>query len=113
MKYRARRKWRHFKYKLLEVFFGKRELRKFLDIDKLDFIDAVKLTAINSTMTLTPREHDYFTKDADVKYGIKYALARRMAETLARHMEVSEIMDIDNQNYIVMGTITLAERKEG
>ena len=112
MKYKARRKWRHFKYKILELFFGKQELRKFLDIGKLDFEDAVKLTGINSSMYLTIKEHDYFTRGKDVKYGLQYELARQMAETLASHVKVSEILDTDTKTYTVMGSIVLAERKD-
>jgi hypothetical protein len=112
MKYKTRRTWRHFKYKILEVFFGKQELRKFLDIDRLDFEDAVKLTGIQSEMTLTVQEHDYFTRGKDIKYGLQYQLARQMADTLANHVKVSEIMDIDTKTYTVIGSVVLAERKE-
>lgn len=115
MRYRIRRIWRHFKYKLLEIFFGKADLRKLIDIDRLDFEDAVSLTRIRSDKWLTKEEHEFFySKDGEkynLKYGLQYALAREMAETLAKHVDVMEIFDIDEDKYLCVGEITLIERK--
>lgn len=115
MKYRLRKAWRHFKYRLLELFFGKVGLKKLIDIDRLDFEDAVKLTSIRSDKWLTKEEHEFFnSKDGEkynLKYGLQYALARDMAEILAKHVDVMEVFDTDENKYLCVGEITLIERK--
>ena len=110
IKYKVRRWWRHFKYGLLGLFFSKPQLRKLIDIDRLDFEDAVKLTQINAEKWLTKEEHEYFGKK-HLKYGLQYALARQMAETIANHVDIMEVFDIDEDKYLCIGSITLAERK--
>ena len=112
MRYKTRRAWRHFKYKLLELCFGKPQLKKLLDIDRLDFEDAVKLTQINTEMWLAKDKLEWFKKNEKRRYGLQYTLARQMAETLAKHIEVSEVYDLDREKYLCVGSLVLADRKE-
>lgn len=112
MKYKTRRMWRHLKYKLLELFFGKPELSRLIDLDKLDFEDAVILKDINTERWLTKKEYDYFNEKEPMKYGLQYALARQMAETLASHVKVSELWDMDKERYLCIGTVTIVEKKK-
>lgn len=111
MRYKIRRAWRHFKYWLLERFFGKVELRKLIDIDRLDFEDAVKLTQINEEKWLTKDEMTWFEEIQGREYGLQYDLARQMAGTIASHVEVSKIYDLDAEKYLCVGSITICERK--
>lgn len=112
MKYRVRRFWRHFKYKLLELFFGKPQLKRLIDIDRLDFEDAIKLTKLNEEKWLSKDEMEWFRKDHERKYGLQYSLARQMADTLAKHIELTEVYDLDKEQYLCIGSVVLAERKE-
>lgn len=113
--YRVRRMWRHFKYRLLELFFGKPELKRLIDLDRLDFEDAVRITRLQEEKWLTPKEYEYFfgddAKKFNLKYGLQYDLARQMAATLAKHIEVSSIYDTDERKYLCVGTLNTVELK--
>lgn len=111
MKYKWRKRWRHFKYRILRLLFPERDLKRILDIDRLDFEDSVKLTQIKAEKWLTVEEYNFFKKADRNKYGLEYELARQMADALAKHVEVSEIFDIDEEKYLCVGNITLIEKK--
>ena len=112
LKYKIRKRWRHFKYRLLRLFFPERDLNRILDINKLDFVDAVQLIQIKAEKWLTVEEYNFFKKADRNKYGLEYELARQMADVLAKYVEVSEIFDMDEEKYLTVGAITLAKRRE-
>lgn len=111
MKYKIRRFWRHFKYWLLELFFDKPQLKRLIDIDRLDFEDAVKLTRLNEEKWISKDEMEWFRADQTRKYGLQYSLARQMADTLAKHIELTEVYDVDKDQYVCIGSVVVAERR--
>ncbi len=113
--YRVRRLWRHFKYRLLKLFFPESKLRKIIDIDRLDFEDATKLTLVSATKWIDEKENEFFFGKTgelyNLQYGLQYELARQMAEGLAKHVKVMKIYDLDREMYQCIGEIVIAERK--
>lgn len=112
LKYKIRKRWRHIKYKMLRVFYPEAELRRMIDIDMVDFKDAVKLTVVKSQRVLSQEEYDYFNKSDNLKYGLKYELARQMADVLVNHIDVYEIFDLDEDKHICTGEITIIKKKQ-
>ena len=114
--YKIKRAWRHFKYRLLEIFFGKPELRRLIDLDRLDFEDAVKITKIQEEKWLTPEEYAFVYGDdakkfKSLEYGLQYDIARRMADRIAKHIDIATVYDTDEQKYLCVGELFTIEKK--
>ncbi len=114
MGYKARRSWRHFKYWLLERFFGKPDLKKLIDLEHLDFKDATKITRLQVSRDMTKEQHDYYFKDNtqfNVEYGLRYDMARELIGSVAKHLKLAVIYDTDIEKYICYGELHTIEKK--
>ena len=105
---KLRKAWRHFKYRLLEICFGKEGLRKVVDIERLDFADATILTKVQVEMSLTDEEHDYFDGRREL---LKYAMADKMVEKLMKHVELCHLYDTDVEKHKWWGEVVLVRKK--
>ena len=100
------------KYRILRLFFPERDLNRILDINRLDFEDSAKIIRIKAQKMLSVEEYNFFRVAEDNEYGLKYELARQMTDILKNHIKVSEVFDIDMEQYICLGEIDLVELKE-
>lgn len=114
MGYRKRRAWRHFKYWLLERFFGKPDLKKLIDLEQLDFQDATKITRLQVQRDMTQEQHDYYFKDDtkfNLEYGLRYDMARDLISQVAKRLQLVVVYDTDIEKYICYGELHTIEKK--
>ena len=79
-----------------------------IDLEMLDFSDAVKATLIADEEWLTEEDHRILTIP-NAKYDIKYLLARKMADRIAKHMVLKE-EQIEGK-WLCIGEVTVIEKK--
>jgi len=100
MRYKARRKWRHFKFWLARKMFPNGELR-FLDNP---LILDISLKQISSVKSYATQDYDFINDK-----HIKEVLVNNMLDNLVEHLDYE--VDKNGSITVCKGFLTLAERE--
>ena len=100
MRYKTRRKWRHFKFWIARKMFPNGELR-FLDNP---LILDISLKQISSSKAYATKEYEFINDK-----HIKEVLVTEMTQNLVNHLDY----EVDNKGSITVckGALTIAERE--
>lgn len=114
MRYKIRRKWRHFKQRIYQWMMPGDDYRRLFLMSQVGYplADRPVTKTLSTQVALDEASHDFLaTSEGQCKYDVRYGLARQLADQIVDYISYRESKDEENNEWICRADLEIVVNK--